>query len=357
MTAETMPTPTAPIADDAAAVAADGAAGPVKLFVYDMREYDELGYFKDICRERSVQLGWTSQYCTIDTAEMARGYDVVSTMPVTIDRPLIKAWVDMGVKALATRNIGLDHIDLDACRELGLRVSNAPYAPDSVANYAIMLAMMCLRKVPQTLDRARVQDYTLEGRLGRDVSGCTVGVVGTGSIGGTVIRHLKGFGCKILAYDLYPNDRVAQDATYVELDELLAQSDVVTLHAPLTKENRHMIDDRALALMKPDAVLVNTARGALIDTVALIGALEDGRLGGVALDVLEREDGLYYADRRGDVIKNREMAVLRSFPNVILTPHAAFYTDVDVRQMVENCIEGAIAMATGKIEGCRLVVA
>ena len=183
-----------------------------------------------------------------------------------------------------------------------------------------MLAMMCLRKVPQTLDRARVQDYTLEGRLGRDVSGCTVGVVGTGSIGGTVIRHLKGFGCKILAYDLYPNDRVAQDATYVELDELLAQSDVVTLHAPLTKENRHMIDDRALALMKPDAVLVNTARGALIDTVALIGALEDGRLGGVALDVLEREDGLYYADRRGDVIKNREMAVLRSFPNVILTP-------------------------------------
>ena len=333
-------------------------AAPVKLFVYAMRTFDELPFFEGICAERGVELGWTEDYPSLDNASLAKGYDVVGILPVTCGRPLIEAWRGLGVRAIATRNVGTDHIDLDACRELGVRVSNAAYAPESVADYAIMLAMMCLRRMPQIQDRARVQDYTLRGKMGRCLSECTVGVVGTGRIGGTVVSHLTGFGCKLLAFDLYPNDRVSEHATYVPLDELLAQSDVVTLHAPLTEENHHMINARAIALMKPDAVLVNTARGGLVDTEALISALEAGRLsGGVALDVLEKEDGLYYADRVGDVIANREMAVLRSFPNVILTPHTAFYTDVSVRQMVECCVEGAVAMATGATEGCRLVVA
>lgn len=331
---------------------------PVRLFAYAMRTFDELGFFEEVCRERGVELGWTADYPSLDNADLARGYDVVCVMPSTIDRPLIQAWLDLGIRAIATRNIGVDHIDLATCRELGVRVSHATYTPESVADYAIMLAMMCLRRMPQIMDRARVQDYTLRGKMGRALCDCTVGVVGTGRIGATVIRHLKGFGCKLLAFDVHPNERVAVDASYVELDELLTQSDIVTLHAPLTADNHHMIDERALGLMKPDAVLVNTARGGLIDTEALIAALEAGRLsGGVALDVLEKEDGLYYADRVGDVIENRPMAILRAFPNVILTPHSAFYTDTDVRQMIEGAVEGAVAMATGHADDCPLVVA
>lgn len=320
----------------------------MKLFVYAMREFDELGFFADICKEYGVEFDYSPRYCTIETADLAAGCDAVSVTTTTIDRPLVERFKELGVKVIATRSIGIDHIDLVACRDLGIRVSHAAYDPESVADYAIMLAMMCLRRMPQTLDRARVQDYTLKGKIGRDISGCTVGIVGTGRIGGTVAKHLQGFGCKLLAYDPYRNPEVERIATYMDLDELLAQSDVVTLHAPATKDNHHMIDAHALGLMKDDAVLVNTGRGALVDTDALIDTLEAGRLTGVALDVLEHEDGLYYMNRVGDVIANRRLAVLRSFPNVILTPHAAFYTDVDVYQMAETVVRGTVALLTGK---------
>lgn len=321
----------------------------MKLFVYAMREFDELGFFTDLCREHGIELAYSVDPCTLETAELAAGCDAVSpTTNVPLGRPVVERLKELGVRVVATRSIGVDHIDLDACRELGMRVSHAAYDPESVANYAIMLAMMCLRCVPQTLDRARIQDYSLKGKIGRDISGCTVGIVGTGRIGGTVAKHLQGFGCELLAYDPYRNPEVERIATYVGLDELLSRSDVVTLHAPATKDNRHMIDARALDLMKDGAVLVNTGRGALVDTDALIDALEAGKLAGAALDVLEHEDGLYYLNRAGDVIANRRLAVLRSFPNVILTPHSAFYTDVDVYQMAQTVVQGALALLNGE---------
>jgi lactate dehydrogenase-like 2-hydroxyacid dehydrogenase len=320
----------------------------VKLFVYAMREYDELGYFTELCQERGIELGWSPKYATMETADLARGYDAVSVTPRTLDRPLLQRLHDLGVRAISTRSIGIDHIDLAAARELGMGVSHTAYEPNSVADYAIMLMMMCLRRMPQIVDRARVQDYTLRGKLGRDISHMTVGVIGTGRIGGCVVDHLAGFGSRLLAYDLFPKPAVAEKATYVDLDTLLRESDVITLHAPATADNHHMIDARAFGLMKDDAVLVNTARGALIDTDALIDAMEAGKLSGVALDLLEHEDGLYYNNRVGDVIANRQMAILRSFPNVILTPHAAFYTDIDVRQMAETVVEGAYALLNGQ---------
>jgi lactate dehydrogenase-like 2-hydroxyacid dehydrogenase len=320
----------------------------VKLFVYAMREFDELGFFTDLCHEKGIELGWSTEYVTMDTADLARGYDAISVTPRTLDRPLLTRLHELGVKAISTRSIGVDHIDLQAARDLGMGVSHTVYEPDSVADYAIMLMMMCLRRMPQILDRARVQDYTLRGKLGRNISHMTVGVIGTGRIGGCVVDHLSGFGCKVLAYDIHPKDSVAEKATYVDLDTLLRESDVITLHAPATADNHHMIDAHAFSLMKDDAVLVNTARGALIDTDALIDTLESGKLFNVALDLLEKEDGLYYNNRVGDVIANRQMAILRSFPNVMLTPHTAFYTDIDVRQMAETVVEGAYALLNGQ---------
>ena len=317
----------------------------MRLFVYAMRTFDELGIFEKLCEDSGVELGWAKEYCSFENIELARGFDYVSATPQTMDRALLTRLHELGVKGVATRSIGVDHIDLNAIKDLGMHVSHNAYEPDTVANYAIMLAMMLLRRMPQTLSRAGVQDFALAAtKLGRDISGCTIGVIGTGSIGGTVVKHLSGFGCKILAYDLYQRDDIAHIATYVPLDELLSSSDVVTIHAPANAENYHMIDARALALMPKGAMLVNTARGTLVDTDALIASLESGHLGGAALDVLEKEDGLYYNNRVDDVIANHPMAILRSFPNVILTPHTAFYSDIVVYQMALTVVEGARAM-------------
>ena len=183
--------------------------------------------------------------------------------------------------------------------------------------------------------------------MGRDISYCTIGVIGTGRIGTTVVRSLSGFGCRILAHDLRENDEVRKYAEYVSLEQLLMESDVITLHTNVTGENSHLLDERALAMCKDGVLVVNTARGALIDTGALIRALESGKVGGAALDVLEKENGLYYYNRQGDIIPNEEMAILRSFPNVILSPHTAFYTEDAIESMVRSAFESAYAFETG----------
>lgn len=305
----------------------------MKLFIYAMRPFDELPAAQKWSREYGIDFGWTEEYPTLENAQLARGADAVSATPCDMGAAMLQRLHSLGVRYITTRSIGYDHVDLAAARALGMRVSNTAYEPDGVANYAIMLMLMCLRKMAHILKRSELQDYSLRGKLGRDISGCTVGVVGTGKIGATVVRNLTPFGCRLLAADPYPRDGLA--CRYTDLETLLRESDVVTLHAPATADSRHLIDAAALARMKPGAVLVNCARGALVDTDALIAALESGHLGAAALDVLEDENGLYYYDRVGDVIPNRAMAVLRSFPNVILSPHTAFYTDADVDDMMK----------------------
>lgn len=226
-----------------------------------------------------------------------------------------------------------------------MRISHSWYPPAGVADYAIMLMLMCNRKVGQILRRADAQDYSLNGKMGRDITRMTVGVIGTGNIGRTVLRHLSGFGCKLLAYDLYPSDEARQYAEYVDLDTLYKSCDIITLHTNATAANRHMIDANAIAKMKNGVVLINTARGTLIDPEALINGLESGKIGAAGLDVVENENGLFYFNHMGDALQNRELAMLRSFPNVIFTPHTAFYTDVNVASMVESAFKAVRAMA------------
>lgn len=326
----------------------------MKLYVYGMRPFDELEFFEAACAEHGIELGHTPKPCTASTAELATGSQVVSVNTQLMDAALLGRLHLCGVKAVATRSIGVDHIDFEAARTLGLGVSHAIYDPESVADYAIMLLFMLLRRMPQTLDRSRVQDYTLRGKIGRDIRACTIGIVGTGRIGTAVLQRLSGFGCTLLAFDERPNDTAARVARYVDLDELLQTSDGVSLHAPATAANHHLLDARAFGRMKPGALLVNTARGSLVDTWALIDALEQGVVGGAALDVLEQEDNLLYRNHVGAVLPHRALAILRSFPNVILTPHTAFYTDVDVRQMAFSVVQGAWAMMSE--QPSRLVV-
>ena len=274
----------------------------------------------------------------MDNVALAKGCDAVCLTPCDLSHEVIDQMKEIGIKCIATRSIGYDHIDLDYVKSLGMGASRVEYAPETVADYSIMMMLMCCRNICHILKRADIQDFSLKGKMGKDICDCTVGIIGTGRIGQTVIRHLKGFGCKILAYDIYPNEEMKQYADYVSLEELYQHSDIISLHAPATAENYHLLNERAFEQMREGVIIVNTARGSLIDGMALIKALESGKIGHAALDVWEQESGMIYVNRMGDAIANREFALLKSFPNVILAPHTAFYTEKAVNSMAYNAI-------------------
>lgn len=319
----------------------------MKMYVYNFREFDEGIYFEQLTKKYGVKAEYTSQTPTMENACQVKGYECVNVITTKIDRPLLEKFKEYGVKYVTTRTIGYDHIDVAAAKELGIRVSNITYTPDTVAEYTVMLMLMAKRKMKRIMERAVIQDYTLKGIIGSELNQCTVGVIGTGRIGETVIRDLSGFGCKILAYDLYQKESVKDNAEYTDLDTLLETSDIISLHMPANEDNYHIIDQNAVNKMKQGVLIVNTARGALIDSEALIQGLESGKVGGAALDVVEKELGLYYNDLRATVLDNRELAILKSFPNVIVTPHMAFYTEEAIHDMVKNSIESYCMFAKG----------
>ena len=320
----------------------------MKLFAFALRSFDELPALEALSREEGFAFAWTSEYPTLENAHLAEGADALSIITNPMTPELLDRYHRMGIKAIATRSIGVDHIDLAHAKALGMRIAHSAYPPEGVADYTVMLMLMALRKAKLVFAHAANQDFELSGKLGRSLASCTVGVVGTGAIGACVVRELAGFGCRILACDPYPKEELRGLVDYVDLDTLLAESDVVTLHAPGLPENFHMIDARALSAMKQGAILVNAARGLLVDTDALIDAIESGHLGGAALDTIEHEAGLYYLDRSRDIIANRQRAVLMSFPNVIVSPHMAFYTEEDVEHMVRSSVGALLAFERGE---------
>lgn len=312
----------------------------MKIFAYCLREFDEKAFWDKLTTEFDAEYGYTTAYPSPENVHLAAGYDAISATPCNLDADMLERFYAVGVRYIATRSIGFDHIDLEKAKELGMGVCHVSYAPETVADYSIMLMLMCCRNICHILDRARIQDYTLKGKMGKDLSDCTVGIIGTGQIGKTVIKHLSGFGCKLIAYDIYPNEEVKKYAEYVDLETLYKESDVISLHTPATSDNYHMLNEQTFEQMKNDVIIVNTARGTLIDADALIKAIENGKIGYAALDVLENEDGLYYINRMGDAIQNRQLAILNSFPNVILSPHTAFYTEKVVWDMAYKTFKG-----------------
>jgi D-specific alpha-keto acid dehydrogenase len=231
-----------------------------------------------------------------------------------------------GVELIITRSVGVDHIDLRAAAAVGIAIENAVYDPAGVADFTLMLILMAIRNAKEIVCTALANDFRLRGERGKDLRELTVGVVGVGSIGAAVVRRLQGFGCRVLA-----SDRVC-------LGELLRASDVVSLHVPLTAATHHLIGRDAIAVMKPGAYLVNTGRGALVDTAALVEALEAGRLGGAALDVLEGEEGLFYFDCRHRPVEHDLLLRLQQMPNVVVTPHTAYYTQRALHDTVEQTL-------------------
>ena len=270
----------------------------MKVAVYNYRDFDEKKWFDRYSQELGIELVICHDAPNLFNIELARGCECADIITSKIPRELVAKFHEVGVRYLATRTIGYDHIDLEAAKEYGIHVANAPYGPDGVADYAVMLILMSLRNMKRILERTNIQDYTLQGCLGKELKDLTVGVIGTGRIGRTVIRDLTGFGCKILAYDLYPSEEVKEHAEYVELDTLFAEADVITLHTPLTEQNFHLINHTNMEKMKDGVIIVNTARGSLIDIPALIEEMENGKIGASALDVVENEVGVYDYDHR-----------------------------------------------------------
>jgi len=318
----------------------------MKIVIYSERA-DESAFVQKFGKQYGVELILCHEGPSSQNVHLAEGASCISIITTPIDEKLARAFYDKGVRFISTRTIGYDHIDCDAVKKLGMHVGNVSYSVNSVADYTIMMMMMAARNMGAILSRSAVQDYSLPGFRGRELPNLTVGVIGTGRIGRTVIKHLSGFGCPVLAYDLYESDEVRQYARYVPLDELISTSDLITLHMPATDDNYHMINADTLAAMKDGVIIVNTARGSLIDSDAFISAIESGKVGAAALDVVENEAELYYNDLKCKVMKNRELAMLRSFPNVIVTPHMAFYTAQAVSDMVENSIKSCVAFMQG----------
>ena len=296
---------------------------------------DEATLFRELAPRFGVRTTITEAAVSEATVDLAIGKRCISIghkTPVT--RATLLALSRAGVEYVSTRSIGYNHIDVSYAQSVGISVGNVAYSPDSVADYTLMLMLMAVRHAKAVVRRTDTHDYRLHDVRGRELRDLTVGVVGTGRIGTAVMDRLRGFGCRVLAFD----NRPTGSAGRVPLDELLRRSDLVTLHTPLTPETHHLVDRARIQQMKHGAFLVNTGRGPLVDTAALLSALESGRLGGAALDVLEGEEGIFYTDRRDEPVEHEELLRLQSLPNVLISPHTAYYTDHALNDTVENSL-------------------
>ncbi|MCU1677779.1 MAG: D-isomer specific 2-hydroxyacid dehydrogenase, NAD-binding protein [Frankiales bacterium] len=277
-----------------------------------------------------------------DTARLADGFPAVCAfVNDTLDAEVLAQLATGGTRLVALRATGFNNVDVEAARAVGITVTRVPaYSPYAVAEHALTLLLSLNRHIPRASSRVRDGNFSLGGLLGFDVHGKTIGVVGTGRIGAVMVRLLTGFGCEVLAYDVHQDPAVeANGATYVDLPELLRRADVVTLHCPLLPETFHVIDAAAISAMKDGVVLINTSRGALVDTQAAIDGLKSGRIGALGLDVYEEEASLFFEDLSDTVIGDDTFSRLLTFPNVLITGHQAFFT----REALEDIARTTVA--------------
>lgn len=320
----------------------------MKIAVYNYREFDEGQYFEKYANEYDIEIIKCYDKPSLDNASLAADCYGVSVITTPITKELIECWYKLGVKHISTRTIGYDHIDIDCAHKYKMEVSNVTYSTGSVADYTVMIMLMALRKMKMILTRAQGWDYSLNDSIGLEIKDMIVGVIGTGAIGTNVIKNLSGFGCKILAYDPFENKEVKKYATYVSLEEIYKQCDILTFHIPATKDTYHLVNKDTIKKMKDNVIIINTARGSIINTADLIAGLETKKIGACALDVIENELGLYYKDYKYRNATNHYLSILRDMPNVLITPHMAFYTHQAVRDMVNHSLLSIIASSKGK---------
>ncbi len=321
----------------------------MRVGVFSTKRYDR-DSLAAANRSGEHELDFLEARLTAETASIAARYPAVCVfVNDRVDAAVLETLAAGGTRLVALRCAGFNNVDVDAARRLGIVVARVPaYSPHAVAEHTVGLILTLERKIHRAISRVREGNFALDGLLGTELHGSTVGIVGTGRIGETVARVLSGFGVTLLASDVQPNPACqALGVRYVEIDQLLRAADVVTLHCPLTPQTRHLLDARRLATMRPDALVVNTSRGALIDTPAIIDALKAGRLRGLAIDVYEEEERLFFEDHSADVMQDDVFARLLTLPNVIVTGHQAFFTDKALAEIARTTLGNLTAFEQG----------
>jgi D-lactate dehydrogenase len=320
--------------------------------VFDTKPYDRQA-LEEVSASQGIEWDFLEFRLTKDTASAARkARAICAFVNDQLDRPCLEVLARQGVELVALRCTGFNNVDLEAAKELKLTVTRVPvYSPYAVAEHAIALLLTLNRKIHRAYNRVRELNFSLSGLVGIDLHGKTAGIVGTGKIGQVAGQILRGFGMRVLAYDLFPNHEWAKQ-TGVEYAEsvsvLLRNSDVVSLHTPLTPETKYTIRAETIELMKPGSILINVSRGALVDTKALIEALKSGRFAGVGLDVYEEEEGIFFEDLSGGVLHDDELARLLTFPNVLITSHQAFLTREALSEIACTTVANISALAGRK---------
>jgi D-lactate dehydrogenase len=323
----------------------------IPTVVFDTKSYDRESLLHGAS---SSQIEWRFMDCrlSVDTAAAANGARAVCVfVNDRVDRPCLEALASVGVKHIALRCAGYNGVDLKAAAEFGLSVTRVPaYSPYAVAEHAVALLLALNRKIPRANNRVRELNFSLNGLVGFDLHGKTAGIFGTGKIGRVAAQILRGFGMKVLAYDVFPSPEWANEhgVEYTDARTLARESEVISLHTPLTPETYHIIRRETLELMKPGTILINVSRGALVDTKSLIEALKSGRLGGVGLDVYEEEEGVFFEDLSGQILHDDELARLLTFPNVLITAHQAFLTREALSEIARVTVTNLVAFARGE---------
>lgn len=318
----------------------------MKVAVFSAKPYDR-NFLEQANRQHNHQLKFFTPNLNLETVDLANGFEAVCAfVNDRLDLPVIEILHQQGIRLIALRCAGYNNVDLGAAKEVGITIVRVPaYSPYAVAEHAIALILTLNRKIHRAYNRVREGNFALNGLLGFDLHGRTVGIVGTGKIGRIAGQILHGFGCHILAYDIYPNKEFAEQyAEYVSFEDLLIQSDIISLHCPLTTETHHLIDDKAIAKMKTGVMLVNTSRGGLINTKAVIQGLKTKQIGHLALDVYEQESSIFFEDMSEEIIQDDVFERLLTFPNVIITGHQAFFTADALNNIAETTLNNITAI-------------
>jgi D-lactate dehydrogenase len=324
----------------------------MKVVVFSTKSYDRQS-LEAANSNHNHELIFLEAQLNLHTSLLAKGIPVICPfVNDEVNAEILKVLASNGTHLIALRSAGFNNVDLKTAAELGIAVVRVPaYSPYAVAEHTVALVLMLNRKLYRAYNRVRDDNFSLEGLLGFDLHGCTVGVIGTGKVGMIFAQIMHGFGCSLLGYDPYPNSqfKAIGTARYVELPELLANADVISLHCPLTPENHYLIDADAIAQMKSGVMLINTSRGGLIDTKAVITGIKSAKIGYLGIDVYEQEADLFFEDLSNTVIQDDDFQLLKSFPNVVITSHQAFFTQNALQAIAETTLTNITDFEQGRV--------
>jgi len=322
----------------------------MNIAFFNSKSYDRI-FFDAALKGSTHKITYFDGSLTIETSTVTEGFDAVCVFVNNpVDRQVLQRIADIGIRIVALRSAGFNHVDLEAAEEVGIKVVRVPaYSPEAVAEHTVALILTLNRKTHKAYNRVRENNFSLEGLTGFNLFKKTAGVIGTGAIGTAFCKIMAGFGCNVIASDPVENEDLRKaGVSYVALEELFKNADIISLHCPLTPRTKHMINRQAIGIMKPGVMLINTSRGALVDTSAAIEGLKQAKIGYLGIDVYEQEEHIFFRDLSEELLQDDEIARLMTFPNVLITGHQAFLTTEALRQIASTTVDNLTRFENGE---------